>query len=200
MIKYLSFDLQGTLSGAKFSDNFWINILPELYAKENNLSNNEAQNELKKYFKEIGKYDIRYYDDNYWSKKLKFNTIDILKQNDIIPTLNNKFLNFIKTMEIPVIIISTTTNIFIDYELGANIKYFYKTYSCVDDFNKGGKTIDIYIQIAKDLKVKTNEILHIGDNYEMDITNANKANVNAILFSNDEDSVIDKIKNRLEVK
>lgn len=34
MIKYISLDLQGTLSDSKFSDNFWLEIIPQKYAEK----------------------------------------------------------------------------------------------------------------------------------------------------------------------
>lgn len=47
MIKYISLDLQGTLSDSKFSDNFWIEIIPKKYAEKFKLTIRRSQ----KYFK-----------------------------------------------------------------------------------------------------------------------------------------------------
>ncbi len=194
MIKYISFDLQGTLSNSKFSDNFWINILPKLYASKYNLDIEDAKLELKIYFKKIGKYDIRYYDDKYWEKKLHISTIEVLNNSDIKPILNQKLFDFIDYINVPVIIISTTTKKFIEYELGSTINKFYNVYSCVDDFNTGGKTKEVFLKVAKSLKVSSDEILHIGDDVEMDIQNGNVAKINTILFNNNEEDIIEKIK------
>lgn len=195
MIKYLSLDLQGTLSSSEFSDYFWCETIPKKYAEKYNISVEQAKENLKKVFKEYGVYDIHYYDDSYWEKSLTFNVIEELKKSSIKPKINKELLQFIENISIPKIIISTTTKKFINYELGEKRKLFQKIYSCVDDFNTGGKTANIYKEVAKQLNVKTNEILHIGDNKIMDIENAKKSGINAILFEKGkEKQIIEVIK------
>ena len=199
MIKCLSFDLQGTLSNSEISNNFWLEILPQKYANKNNINIKEAKNVLKEYFKEIGIYDIKYYDDKYWSDKLIFNTIFELDSNEIKTRLNIKLLDFINTISLPKIIISTTTNLFIDYELSVNKRIFEKVYSCVDDFNIGGKSSEIYRKVLEEININPEEMLHIGDNYEMDIKNAERVGIRTILYKNNDNEVIETIKKYMEV-
>ena len=72
MIKYISLDLQGTLSDSKFSDNFWIETIPQKYSEKFNIDLQEAKKILKEKFKKYGIYNILYYDDKYWSEYLEF--------------------------------------------------------------------------------------------------------------------------------
>lgn len=199
MIKYLSLDLQGTLSDSKFSDNFWMELLPLEYAKKNNVDINNAKTILKNKFKELDKYNILYYDDSYWAKELNFDTVNILNSCEIKPSLNKDFITYIKSINIPKIINSTTTDLFISYELGNEKELFEKIYSCVDYYKTGGKNSDIFKKIAEDLGVNPNEILHIGDNLEMDVENAKKAGVCAILFNGNVNELINELKKYLEV-
>ena len=194
MIKVLSLDLQGTLSDSSFSNFFWIELLPQKYAEKFNVSLVFAKEILKERFKQYGQYNILYYDDNYWSNYLGFNTLEELKKIKIQPSINNELYNLIQSIDIPKIIISTTTNIFIKYELKNKVKDFKKIYSCVDYFQTGGKTKKVFLDVCKELKVKPNEVLHIGDSKTMDVENAKLAGVNAILYEND----INKLK--LELK
>lgn len=198
MIKVLSLDLQGTLSESKFSDYYWLEILPQKYSQQYKIPIEEAKNILKEKFKEYGIYHILYYDDQYWSHYLKFDTRKELEKSNIKPKINMELYNFIHTIKLPKIILSTTTQLFIEIELKEKIKAFDKIYSCVDYFKTGGKTKEIYEKICKELKVKPNEILHIGDHKIMDIENAEKAGINTILFSNDTQNVIEKIKKYME--
>lgn len=200
MIKVLSFDLQGTLSESKFSDYYWLEILPQKYSQQYKISIEEAKNTLKEKFKEYGIYHILYYDDKYWSNYLKFDTRKELKQSNIRPKINIELYDFIQTIKLPKIIISTTTELFIEIELKEKINTFDKIYSCVDYFKTGGKTKEIYEKICKELKVKPSEILHIGDHKIMDIENAKQAGINTILFDNDTQNVIEKIKEYMEGK
>jgi len=185
MIKYLSFDLQGTLSASEFSDNFWRELLPEAYASRYDIDITEAKAQLGAEFKKIGTYDIRYYDDAYWAEELGFTTVDLIEDALPQPILDIDLMRFLKSLDIPKIIISTTTNAFIDYELGQNKTVFTRTFSCVDDFETGGKTREIFQKIAHELGVEPREILHIGDNDEMDIENARLAGVKALKYTGD---------------
>ena len=62
MIKYISLDLQGTLSDSKFSDYFWIEFIPQKYSEKNKISIQSAKEILKQKFKEYGVYNILYYE------------------------------------------------------------------------------------------------------------------------------------------
>lgn len=199
MIKYISLDLQGTLSDSKFSDNFWLEILPQKYSEHFNISIDESKKILKEKFKEYGVYNILYYDDKYWSEYLGFDTNEELSLSGITPELNKDLFDFINTLDLPKIIISTTTDLFINAELDDKVKIFDKIYSCVDYFKIGGKTEDVYKTICNELNIKPSEMIHIGDNKIMDIENAKKAGVNAILFDNNTENVINEIKRLLEV-
>lgn len=199
MIKYLSLDLQGTLSNSEFSDYYWMEILPQKYSEHFDVSIDEAKQILKTKFKEYGIYNILYYDDNYWSEFLKFDTNKELIECGVKPKINQELFDFISSLRLPKIIISTTTQFFIDFELKDKVKVFDKIYSCVDYFKVGGKTKEVYEKICEELKVKPNEILHIGDNQVMDIDNAKFAGINTILFDNNTEKVIEEIRKYLEI-
>lgn len=182
MIKYISLDLQGTLSNSKFSDNFWLEIIPQKYAEKFKITIEEAKQVLKQKFKEYSVYNILYYDDKYWAQYLNFDVKQELDQSLIIPSINKEIYEYFDKINLPKIIISTTTDLFINYELKEKVKDFEKIYSCVDYFKIGGKTKEAYQKVAKELNVNPEEILHIGDNSLMDVENAKKAGVNAILY------------------
>lgn len=199
MIKYLSFDLQGTLSESSFSDYYWFEVIPKKYSEHFSIPVEEAKKIIKGKFKEYGVYNILYYDNSYWSNYLKFNTAEELAKSNIKPKLNEELYYFISKINLPKIIISTTTNLFIDLELGDKVSIFNKIYSCVDYFKVGGKTKEVYKKICEELKVEPSEILHIGDNKLMDINNAEEAGINTILFENNTEEVIEEIKRYLKL-
>lgn len=182
MIKYISLDLQGTLSDSKFSDNFWLEIIPQKYSEKYKITIEDANKILKQKFKEYGVYNLLYYDDKYWSEYLNFNTKQELDKSKIRPSINKEVYKYFNKIDLPKIIISTTTDLFINYELGEKIKEFEKIYSCVNSFGIGGKTDEVYQKVARELKVNPKEILHIGDNSLMDVENAKRAGVNAVLY------------------
>lgn len=186
VIKIISFDLQGTLSDVKFSDTFWFKTLPKLYAKKNKISLLNAKNVLKKRFIEYGKYDYRYYSVDYWMKELNLNMAfsQIKKLIGISPVFYKEGKDLISKLskKYDLIIISSTTSDFINCELGKNKVYFKHIYSSIDDFGISGKPKKLYLKIAKELKVKPAEILHIGDSKEMDIINSKAAGYTTFFF------------------
>lgn len=197
--KVISFDLQGTLSDDAFSDEFWLKLLPVLYSESKKVSIEDAKEALKIKFKEYGKYDYRYYSVQYWVKELNLK----LKFNDIRRRINSKPFLFADTLEIieklygkvKLIIISSTTNEFIEAELGDKRKYFDHIYSSLDSFGIAGKPKELYLKIAEILSVKPSDIIHIGNSEESDIRNAKKAGLHTFFF--DEKEPREKLTARL---
>ena len=199
MIKILSLDLQGTLTSSEFSDYFWLELLPKKYSEKFNCSIESAKQIISDKFSKMGKYNTRYYDDMYWAKWLGFETINELNTMDIIPKVNNEMYDFIKTIKLPKIIISTTTELFIRYELKEKITDFYKAYSCIDYFKVGGKTKDVFLKVCKELQISPKEMLHIGDSKIMDYENAKKAGINAVLYDGNIIKLKKEVNKYLEV-
>lgn len=180
----ISFDLQGTLTDSTFSDEFWLEVLPQLYSRRHNMRLDRAKDELREIFARIGKYEYRYYSLQYWLDELGLSTVDALKHIKHRPRFfadTRKLIGELKNRVVLVIITSATTE-FIDHELGDNKKYFKAIYSTLDDFNIPGKPAEVYARIAQDLGVPTNRILHIGDSKEMDVDNARRAGCATFFF------------------
>ncbi len=161
-------------------------------------------NEVKGLFKKFGKYNYRYYSIDYWLKELGLD----LSFKGLVRLILNKPYFFEDGKEILgnlkdkviLIISSSTTNDFIEIELGNNKKYFDYVFSSIDSFNIPGKTKGFYLKVAKRLKVKPSEVLHIGDNWEMDVINAKKAGLDAFYFDKSKlrKDVIRKLRQKLK--
>lgn len=201
MIDVISFDLQGTLSDPAFSDEFWMETLPLLYAQNGNCSLEKAKEELKKRFIEYGKYDLRYYSTKYWIKELKqeLGFEDIQRKIKNKPLLFKDILKLIRELlgKTKLIIISSTTHEFINTELGKHKIYFDKVYSSIDDFGIAGKPKELYTKIAKLLGISPSKIIHIGDDYEMDIQNAKEAGFKTFYFDKTQsrEKLIESLRN-----
>lgn len=184
--KLVSFDLQGTLSDSSFSDEFWLNLLPHLYAEYHNIEFKNAKTILKQEFAEIGKYDLRYYSVEYWLGRLcpASSFQQIIQRLETSPYLYDDTLSFVKELHgvVPLIVVSTTTRRFIELELGGESRYFEHTYSSLDDLEIPGKPPEVFRKVAEKLGVEPAQILHVGDCEEMDVKNAKEAGWQAFHF------------------
>lgn len=182
MIKAISIDLQGTLTNSSYSNHFWQNALPQAFAQKHSISLAQAKQQLAKHFEQMGKFDARYYDNNYWEAKLGFNTINAMR--GLQPQINHELLNFVLTLPLPKFIFSTTTTSFLKLEFGAHLSHFNGAYSSLSNFGIAGKTPKAYQRLAAAIGITPSQILHIGDNIQMDITSATQAGLTAIHHTN----------------
>jgi putative hydrolase of the HAD superfamily len=174
MIKVVSFDLDGTLVKSTFADKVWLEGLPNLYSNEKNISIKQAKQYIYNLYEKVGENRKEWYDIDWWFKRFDLkqswkNLLDNYKHyiklyNDTIETLDKL------TKKFKLIIISNAKKEFIEIQLReTNIKpYFEHVFSSLSDFNFVKKTPDVYKKVLNFLNIKSNEIIHIGDNFEFD--------------------------------
>jgi putative hydrolase of the HAD superfamily len=78
MIETVLLDMDGTLLDLHFDNYFWLHYVPECYAKDNNLSFDQAYDQLMSRYKKV-EGTIDWYCVDYWTKELKLD-IAILKE------------------------------------------------------------------------------------------------------------------------
>jgi HAD superfamily hydrolase (TIGR01549 family) len=183
----IGFDLQGTLTDTAFSDEFWQHTLPLLYSKRKGILLSEAKLLLKAKFKQIGRYDYRYYDYQYWNNKLHLNTtlVSAMKLVQENPNFYQDWLPLLKKLKkhYHLIIISSTSHAFISKELGEKRKYFDAVFSALDNFGIAGKPKKLYKKICKKIGIQPTQIVYVGNDLEMDIQNANDAGLKTFYFN-----------------
>lgn len=173
-MKVISFDLDGTLVSMDYVDAVWLEKIPEEYALKHGVSLEEAKECVEKEYLKVGPESPEWYDLNYWIKKFGLN----LKPKDILNScIKNLYLypDALKTLEklskkYELIIISNASRQFIDIETEfLDIKkYFRYTFSSVSDFKKTKKDEEVYKKVCEMIGKNSDEIVHVGDNYEFD--------------------------------
>ncbi len=183
----VSFDLQGTLSDSAYSDEFWLSLLPELYAEHHCIEISDARERLKSEFSSMGKYDRRYYCPKYWIEAL----CPGVAKGDVYSRLRTRPHLYADTLEVvrelvesgvPLIVTTTTTYDFIERELGEKRQYFQRVFSTLDDLSIAGKTPEVFEKIADHFSASPDRLLHVGDCPEMDIANAKAAGWETYFF------------------
>ncbi|MBI2148222.1 HAD family hydrolase [Candidatus Woesearchaeota archaeon] len=175
MIKYISFDLDGTLADETFDSLIWNEEIPKLFAKKNKVSLEEAKTRVyAEYYKALYIEKIRNWTDiYYWFKRFNFKDWKVLLQDmkkhvflysDTIESL--QYLS----KKYRLIIISNSEEKFLNIKLEAEglKKYFDKIYSAPTNFNISKKNAGLFLEVLKKLKINKEEVIHIGDDHYLD--------------------------------
>jgi len=174
MLKIISFDMDGTLVDAEFTDWVWGHGIPTLYAGKVGLSFEEAKAFVTKEYLKVGEGAIEWYDIKYWLQffQLKESWKGIMERytdkirvypdvNHILEGLKGRF---------PLILTSNAGREFINIEMEATglARYFDRIFSATSDFRQVKKTAGFYERICRILEAEPREIVHVGDHYEFD--------------------------------
>jgi len=174
MPKIISFDMDGTLVDAEFTDWVWGHGIPTLYAKKVGLPFEEAKNFVVKEYLKVGEGAIEWYDIKYWFQLFQLEeswevlleryTDKIKIYPDVHPLLERLRDRY------RMVLTSNAGREFIDTEMEATglAKYFDRIFSATSDFGEVKKTTAFYQRICQILEARPQEIVHVGDHYEFD--------------------------------
>ncbi len=174
MIQMISFDMDGTLIESGYTDWVWHHGIPTLYAEKTGLSFEEAKAFVIEEYKKIGEGAIEWYDIKYWIQFFRLETgwKTLLEQYidkiNVYPDVNH-LLDRIKN-RFPLILTSNAGREFINVEMQATGlgRYFGRIFSATSDFQEVKKTPSFYQRVCEILKVRPEELVHVGDHYEFD--------------------------------
>ena len=182
-MRVISFDLDGTLISSDFVNCVWLEKIPLLYAEQNGMSIEKAKSFIYSEYEKIGDGRLEWYNIGYW---LKFFDIDA-EYMEIFKMCRNKLhlyedaKKILNDLDEDAIIISNAAREFIEYEimeLGIEGKFSY-IFSAVSDFDRVKKDGEVYTMICNKIGVDSQDMYHVGDNFEFDYVAAKKAGINA---------------------
>ncbi len=175
MIKAISFDLDGTLSDEAFDRAVWHEEIPRLYAEKQKISIERAKEKVYSIYYialDIEK-EKKWTDIEYWMNKLELGD-----WKPLVERLKNKVFVYddvYKTLEelskkYPLIIVSNANEKFLHVKLDAQKlkEYFKHIFSAPSHFGIPRKNKAVYLEILKKLKLKPEEVVHVGDDHELD--------------------------------
>jgi len=182
-VKIISFDLDGTLFKKTYADSVWLEGVPKLYAKEKKLPLEQAKEYIYQEYFKIGENKKEWYDIDWWFKHLKLNSSwrELLDKYRFAVEIYPDTLATIKKLskKFDLIIISNAKKEFIEIQLDEiKIKnYFSHIFSSLSDFGIVKKMPKVYKEICDKLKIKTCEIIHVGDSKEFDFESPKKIGI-----------------------
>jgi GMP/IMP 5'-nucleotidase len=194
MIKMISFDFDGTIVTHKFADDFWLEGVPKLYAKQNHMNLKTAQKYLLEEYNRIGDKRIEWYDPVYWFNRFKINSDwnVLLKSYQQSVEIYPDAVSVLKRLSqsFPLIVSSNAKREFINIQLEfSDLKqYFTHIFSSTSDFHTVKKVTDFYDMICKKLIIKPQEMVHIGDHKEFDYLVPQKLGITAFYLDRNKTS------------
>lgn len=181
----ISFDMDGTIADMNFDKILWFEEIPKLYAQKNKLSFEKAKEACFKEYCKIGEEDLRWYDVKYWLEHFELkkewqNLLNDLKHHIKLYPESKEIIKEL-SKEHKLIIISNAPREFLNLKIEVESinDYFDRIFSITSDFKTVKKKEDIYKEICEILKIKSEELVHIGDHYKFDYQIPRKIGVKA---------------------
>jgi 2-haloalkanoic acid dehalogenase type II len=175
VIKVISFDLDGTLvDQTNFDTFFWFEEIPRLYSEKYNISLTHAKKKVYGEYNKVGKDNLEWYQPVYWFNHFKLEhsherIINDLQKNvklypDTLPTLKALHKKY------KLIILTNSTKHFVKVKLEVEgLKtYFDAVFSAIDDFKIVKGDSNVYKKLLAKCNVKSDEIIHLGDDWDFD--------------------------------
>ncbi len=159
-------DMDGTILDLNFDNYFWLHYLPEIYAKNNNLSLEDAKKLLSNLFN--AKHgSLEWYCLDYWSDTLKLNIIKL--KNDIRHKVTFRpnaiaFLEFLKKLHKDVYLVTNAHPKSLEIKLLQTQfdHYFSELISC-HRFGKPKEDLNLWKNLQKELNFDIRKTLFIDD-------------------------------------
>jgi len=171
---YLSFDLDGTLVDAAFTELVWLEAIPELYAQKAGMDVSQAREQVLQEYQRIGDGALEWYDIAYWFRYLGLpgEWEGLLEryasQVRVYPEVHEVLARLRERYSL--LILSNAAREFIEVEMrrGELWGYFDRVFSATSDFGLVKKNPEFYQRICELLGVRPQRLIHVGDHWEFD--------------------------------
>lgn len=173
-IKIVSFDMDGTLTGGKFTELVWGEGVPRRYASAKGLPLEEARECVFREYAVLGEGRTEWYDIKYWFRFFGLgedwqDLLDSYKHEICIFSDVHRVLDLL-SREYPLMVTSNASREFTDIELeSTGLKpYFTSEFSSTSDFGEVKKTPQVYLKVCQLVNVEPEQVAHVGDHRTFD--------------------------------
>jgi putative hydrolase of the HAD superfamily len=169
-IKIVSFDVEGTMVTTAFSYSIWFEMIPQRYADRWGLSFEDATGKIKQEYDKLGDQQIDWYDVQYWFTRFDLGKADIAMEQlqprvkyypetkDVLKKLDGRY---------KLSVASGSPRPFLKHLLRDTAHHFHSIFSSTSDFQQV-KTAEFYKNMCRQLQVKPEQVVHVGDHLQFD--------------------------------
>jgi HAD superfamily hydrolase (TIGR01549 family) len=188
MIKAISFDLDGCLSDDSFDEQIWRHEIPRIYSEERKLSFEEAYKRVTaEYGRLFRQKEPRWRDVAFWFSHFRLKTdwkhvVDRLKHKiflygDVVPVLRQLKGKY------KLIVLSTANHKFLDLKLETlKLRGYFDFVFSTEDFREMKKSKEVFNSMLAKLKLKREELVHIGDSPSADYETPKSLGIKSFLI------------------
>jgi len=195
-IKVVSFDAEGTLVTHDFSCTVWQEAIPALYARKKGIEYDQAERIVFTEYDRVGDQRLEWYDVAYWLRYFELGTLEALLQD-----CRDKVRCYTEVREVlsslagryKLIVCSGTPLELLQPLLEGISSYFARVFSAPSHYRQL-KTSDFYLWVCQEMKVRPDEVVHVGDSWQSDFVNSRQAGLRAFYLDrsgNDHQSLTD---------
>jgi len=185
-VRFVSFDMEGTLVDHGFSNRVWEQAIPSLYARRHGGSFEEASRRVHEQYAEIGEGRPEWYDVGYWWRRLDlpgdWRTV-IRESRDacfVYPEVGGVLDRMVS--HYPLVVSSNTIRPFLQVQLECVGRRFDRVFSAPSDFGSVKNTPAFYGRVCEELGITPEELAHVGDHPDFDCKAPRRIGVHAYLL------------------
>ena len=160
-------DMDGTLLDKYFDDYFWEQFLPQVYGKQNDLQEAEAQKVLYRRYRSVEK-TLLWTDLNYWTEELDLDIIGLKKQIDHLISINPHvidFLQFLQNQQKRVYLVTAAHPAAHDITMSkAGLSGYFHQMICADELGRPKEDVQFWNSLEVRLGFERQRTLFADDN------------------------------------
>jgi FMN phosphatase YigB (HAD superfamily) len=180
-VKVVSFDVEGTLVTPDFSYAVWFEAIPQRFAEKNGINIEQAREAIEEEYRKVGDQRLEWYDVRYW-----FNKLHLGMPAPVLKGCESKVSYYPEVKEVLVslseryklVVASGSTREFLKHLLQEIEPYFSEIYSSITDYSQL-KTSEFYSKMCRAMRIKPEQVVHIGDNWQFDFVAPSEIGIQA---------------------
>jgi putative hydrolase of the HAD superfamily len=170
----VSFDMDGTLTGGRFTELVWGEGIPSLYSLAHGVPLDRARDYVFGRYAAVGDKRTEWYDIKYWFRLFGLGEswqelLDSYRHEIRVFSEVHRVLDALR-QRYTLIVTSNASREFTDIELGSTglRPYFSEVFSATSDFSQVKKTPEVYLRVCRMVDAEPSQLAHVGDHRAFD--------------------------------